>query len=87
MSVQCHYKYNNELHHFRMGEYRKTDDDKQACIIEFVLFSILLTYNIIQHLLSALYTNKHALMRYLIITYELKALVYATRILGNVAFL
>ena len=43
MSVQCHYKYNNELHHFRMGEYRKTDDDKQACIIEFVLFSILST--------------------------------------------
>ena len=40
MSVQCHYKYNNELHHFRMGEYRKTDDDKQACIIEFVLFLI-----------------------------------------------
>ena len=39
MSVQCHYKYNNELHHFRMGEYRKTDDAKQACIIEFVLFS------------------------------------------------
>ena len=26
MSVQCHYKYNNELYHFRMGEYRKTDD-------------------------------------------------------------
>ena len=43
MSVQFHYKYNNELHHFRMGEYRKTDDDKQACIIEFVLFSILST--------------------------------------------
>ena len=43
MSVLCHYKYNSELHHFRMGEYRKTDDDKQACIIEFVLFSILST--------------------------------------------
>ena len=43
MSVQCHYKYNNELYHFRKGEYRKTDDDKQACIIEFVLFSILST--------------------------------------------
>ena len=43
MSVQCHYKYNSELHHFRMGEYKKTDDDKQACIIEFVLFSILST--------------------------------------------
>ena len=43
MSVQCHYKYNNELHHSRMGEYRKTDDDMQACIIEFVLFSILST--------------------------------------------
>ena len=27
MSVQCHYKYNSELHHLRMGEYRKTDDD------------------------------------------------------------
>ena len=43
MSVQCHYKYNSELHHLRMGEYRKTDDDKQACIIEFVLLSILST--------------------------------------------
>ena len=43
MSVQCHYKYNSELHHFRIGEYKKTDDDKQACIIEFVLFSILST--------------------------------------------
>ena len=43
MSVQCHYKYNIELHHFRMGKYKKTDDDKQACIIEFVLFSILST--------------------------------------------
>ena len=43
MSVQCHYKYNNEPHHFLMGEYRKTYDDKQACIIEFVLFSILST--------------------------------------------
>ena len=32
MSVQCHYKYNSELHHLRMGEYRKTDDDKQACL-------------------------------------------------------
>ena len=42
MSVQCHYKYNSERHHFRMGEYKKTDDDKQA-IIEFVLFSILST--------------------------------------------
>ena len=40
MSVQSHYKYNSELHHFRMGEYKKTDDDKQSCIIEFVLFSI-----------------------------------------------
>ena len=40
MSVQCHYKYNSELHHLRMGEYRKTDDNKQACIIEFVLLSI-----------------------------------------------
>ena len=39
MSVQCHYTYNSELHHLRMGEYRKTDDDKQACIIEFVLLS------------------------------------------------
>ena len=27
MSVQCHYKYNSEFHHFRMGEYNKTDDD------------------------------------------------------------
>ena len=43
MSVQCHYTYNSELHHLRMGEYRKTDDDKQACIIEFVLLSILST--------------------------------------------
>ena len=43
MSVRCHYKYNSELHHFRMGEYKKTNDDKQACIIEFVLFSILST--------------------------------------------
>ena len=43
MSVQCHYKYNSELHHLRMGGYRKTDDDKQACIIEFVLLSILST--------------------------------------------
>ena len=43
MSVQCYYKYNGELHHLRMGEYRKTDDDKQACIIEFVLLSILST--------------------------------------------
>ena len=40
MSVQCHYTYNSELHHLRMGEYRKTDDDQQACIIEFVLFYI-----------------------------------------------
>ena len=43
MSVQCHYKYNSELYHFRMGEYKKTDDDKQTCIIEFVLFSIIST--------------------------------------------
>ena len=43
MSVQCHYKYNSEIHHLRMAEYRKTDDDKQACIIEFVLLSILST--------------------------------------------
>ena len=43
MSVQCHYKYNSELHHLRMGEYKKTEDDKQACIIEFVLLSILST--------------------------------------------
>ena len=35
--VQCHYKYNGELHHFRIGNLKKTDDDKQACIIEFVL--------------------------------------------------
>ena len=28
MSVQCHYKYNSELQHVRMGEYKKTDDDK-----------------------------------------------------------
>ena len=41
MSVQCHYKYNSELHHLQMGEYKKTDFDKQSCIIEFVLFSIL----------------------------------------------
>ena len=27
MSVQCHYKYNNELHHLRKGEYKKTDDE------------------------------------------------------------
>ena len=27
MSVLCHYKYNSELHHFRMGEYKKTDDN------------------------------------------------------------
>ena len=40
MSVQCHYKDNSELHHLRMGEQRKTDDDKQACIIEYVLLSI-----------------------------------------------
>ena len=26
-----------------MGEYKKTDDDKQACIIEFALFSTLST--------------------------------------------
>ena len=38
---------NSELHHFRMGEYKKTDDDKQACIIEFVLFSLLST-NLLQ---------------------------------------
>ena len=43
MSVQCHYKHNSELHHFRMREYRKTDDDKQVCIIEIVLLSILST--------------------------------------------
>ena len=43
MSVQCHYKYNCELHHFRIGEYKKKDDDNQACIIEFVLFSIIST--------------------------------------------
>ena len=43
MSVQCHYKCNSELRHLRMGEYRKTDDDKQACTIEFVLLSILST--------------------------------------------
>ena len=43
MSVQCHYKYNSELHHLRMGEYKKTEDDKQACIIKFVLLSILPT--------------------------------------------
>ena len=43
MSVQCHYKYNSELHYFRIGEYKKTDCDKQACIIEFVVFSILST--------------------------------------------
>ena len=44
MSVQCHYKYNSELHHLRMGEYNKTDDDdKEARIIEFILFSILST--------------------------------------------
>ena len=42
MSVQCYYKYNSELHHLRVGEYKKTEDDKQACIIEFVLLSILL---------------------------------------------
>ena len=43
MSVQCHFKYNSEFHHLRMEGYRKTDDDKQACIIEFVLLSILST--------------------------------------------
>ena len=43
MSVQCHYKYNSELYHLRMEEYKKTEDDKQACIIEFVLLSILST--------------------------------------------
>ena len=43
MSVQCHYKYNSELHHLRIGEYKKTEDDKQACIIQFVLLSILST--------------------------------------------
>ena len=36
-------KYNSELHHLRMGEYKKTNDDKQACIIKFVLLSILST--------------------------------------------
>ena len=43
MSAQCHYKHNSELNHFRMGKYIKTDDDKQASIIEFVQFSILST--------------------------------------------
>ena len=43
MSVQCHYKYNSEHHHLRMGECKKTDNNKQACIIESVLFSITLT--------------------------------------------
>ena len=44
MSVQCHYKYNySERYHLRIGESKKTDDDKQACIINFVLLSILST--------------------------------------------
>ena len=38
MLVQCHYKYNCAFRHLRMGEYRKTGGDKQACIIEFVRF-------------------------------------------------
>ena len=52
MSLQCHYKYNSELHHLRMREYKKTDDDKQACIIEFVLLCILST-NLYIDLLSS----------------------------------
>ena len=36
MSVQCHYKCNSEFYHLRMGAYKKTDDDKQACTIDFI---------------------------------------------------
>ena len=41
MSLQCHFKYNSELHHLRMGKYKKPDDVKHVCLIEFVLYSIL----------------------------------------------
>ena len=47
MSVHCHHKYNSELHHLRIEKYKKTDDDKQAYIIKFVLFSTLST-NLLQ---------------------------------------
>ena len=47
--LACHFGgiINSELYHLRMGEYKKTDEDKQACIIKFVLFSILST-NLLQ---------------------------------------
>ena len=42
--LACQYSaiINSELYHLRMGEYKKADD-KQICIIKFVLFSILST--------------------------------------------
>ena len=47
--LACQYSaiINSELYHLRMGEYKKTDDDKQICIMKFVLFSILST-NLLQ---------------------------------------
>ena len=44
MSVHCHFtcKYNSDLHHFRMGEYKKTDNDKQACITNTLTLTLIL---------------------------------------------
>ena len=38
MPVQCHYKYN------RLGEYKKTEDDKQACICTVIISPSKLIY-------------------------------------------